>query len=1044
MVKNLKNVLLNAVLAAFALLLPAVAAMGQNASGKVRVTGTVVDEVGPVIGATVTVNGNAKLGGTMTDAKGEFSFDVPKGATLVVSCIGYASAEKVITGPTNWFVTLSEDSEMLEDVVVVGYGVQKKESVVGSISQVTSEALVNSGTTNISNAIAGKLAGVVTYQSTGQPGNNDATIFVRGLSSWNGSTPLIMVDGVERSFTELDPNEVESISVLKDASATAVFGAKGANGVILVTTKTGLKGAPKMKLSVDYGISTPEKLPEHVPAATIAEYANTAFKNEQNFASQFSDEILQAYRDQTNPLRYPDNDWFNMLVKNIGQTLNANYSVSGGSDKVKYFVSLGYTNEGSNVKQIASWSNAGFDYHKLNYRSNLDFTLTKSTTLSLKVGGSTEIEQHPTETSVANLFTNMYNASPMMFPAYFNESALELIPDTDYPDASGIRLSDSNGSYASNPYSLLANGDFQQTTTNRLNTDLTLNQKLNFITKGLSLKATVSLTSSWAKYSQEGSTAYPTYRIDWDAYENGGSNPWVTSASSNYVYVDVPISITQDGTARSTNQIFYWETSLNYARKFKNAHNVTAMVLFNQKQKNSGASFPRRAQGTAGRVTYDYKGKYLLEGNLGITGSEQFAPEYRYGVFPSWAVGYIVSKERFWKSAMPWWSTMKLRYSDGIVGSDAAGEDWLYYSSYSKSDGNIIEQKSANVTARWETAHKRDAGIELGWMKDALTLNVDLYDEQRYDMLVTPQNITPFVGIAYKDVNTGRMKKHGFDVELKYRNTTAKGFYWEVGGMLGMNENRILNYEDPPYTPEYQKIAGKPYKAQSNGMNSIGNGYFNTIDEIHGYPSTLTVWNYVYPGILKLLDYNGDGLITTTDMHAIEGNAYSPVTYSFSAAFGYKRFNFRMLWYGNEGKYIDFNRGYLKEFIKGDYTMHMAQLDAWTPDHHDATHTTPSINDSFYSSFGGSGTGSGYTMALDGHSWRQSDFLTLKEIYLSYKFDGNKLYKTMGVKGLSITATANNLLTFSNLVEGNPQRTSLSSSYYPLMRTVKLGVKLDF
>lgn len=1025
-----------------AVLCATLGAYAQGGRQKITVSGTVVDDLGPVVGATVTVKGHPELGGKVTGPDGGFIFSFQGGMTLQVSCIGYKTEEKSFTSSTDWYVVLEEDSILLDEVIAVGYGTQRKESVVGSISQVTSDALVNSGTTNITNALAGKLAGVMTYQSSGQPGNNDATIFIRGLSSWNGSSPLVMVDGIERSFSELDPNEVQTISVLKDASATAVFGAKGANGVILVTTKTGMKGAPKMKLSVDYGVSTPESLPDYIDAGTIAEMANVARKNEQSFNALFSDDVIAAYRSGSNPLRYPSNDWFRMLLKDTAQDLSANYSISGGSDKVKYFVSVSYTHEGSIVQQVNNWSGTRFNYNRVNYRSNLDFQVTPSTLLSLKVGGNTGIVQNPNNSSVAGLFTTMYNASPMMFPAYFPESALVEIPDTDYPDASGRRLSDNNGAYASNPYTVLASGDFVQTTTSKLNTDAVLKQDLDFITEGLYLKALVSLTSTYSKYSQQGSQSYPQYRIDWDAYEIG-ANPWISSKASSYVYVEPPIAITHSGTARSTGLIFYWETSLNYARKFKKAHNVSALVLFNQREYLSGASFPHRGQGVVGRVTYDYKGKYLFEGNLGVTGSEQFAPSYRYGIFPSLAVGYYVSKEKFWKKAMPWWSTMKIRYSDGTVGSDNSSDNWLYYSSYIKSGGNIIEMKSANVTARWETAHKRDLGIEMGWLKDALTFNVDLYDENRYDMLVTPQNVTPFVGIAYKDVNSGKMKKHGIDFELKWRKTTARKFYYEIGGMTGINENRITAYADPPYTPEYQKVAGKAYMSQSNGMTSIDGGYYNTIDEIHGYPSTLTNWTNMYTGTYKLLDFNGDGLINSTDLHAVYGSAYSPVTYSFNLGLGYKGFSFNMLWYGNAGKWIDFNRGYEKEFIKSDLTVHKAQLDYWTPTNRNASHNNLSFNDAYYSSFGGTGT-NGFNMALPGHTWRRSDYLTLKELYISYKFDGPTVNKILGLRGLSVTATANNLLTFSGLVEGNPQRTSLASSYYPLMRSFKLGVKLDF
>ena len=351
--------------------------------------------------------------------------------------------------------------------------------------------------------------------------------------------------------------------------------------------------------------------------------------------------------------------------------------------------------------------------------------------------------------------------------------------------------------------------------------------------------------------------------------------------------------------------------------------------------------------------------------------------------------------------------------------------------------------KSANVSARWETAHKRDLGVEMGWLKDALTFNIDFYDEYRYDMLVTPQDVTPFVGIAYKDVNTGKLKKHGIDFELKWRKTTARKFYYEIGAMLGINENRILDYDDPPYTPDYQKVAGKAYQSQANGMTSIDSGYYNTVDEIHGYPSTLTNWTNMYTGTYKLLDFTGDGLITSTDLHAILGSAYAPVTYSFNLGLGYKGLSFNMLWYGNAGKYIDFNRGYEKEFIKADLTVHKAQLDYWTPTRRNASHSNLAFNDAYYSSFGGTGT-NGFNMALLDHTWRRSDYLTLKELYLSYKFDGPTINKILGLRGLSVTATANNLFTFTDLVEGDPQRTSLAASYYPLMRTFKLGVKLDF
>ena len=486
---------------------------------KVLVKGNVLDvDSKPIPGVTIMVKGKPELGGTVTDENGYFSFSFPAGEVLQASSIGYVTVESRFSRSDDWFVTMDEDAVVLEDVVVVGYGTQKKESVVGAISQVGSEALLNSGTTNVTNALAGKLAGVLTFQNSGTPGNNDAEIFVRGISSWNGSAPLIMVDGVERSFSELDPNEIQTISVLKDASATAVFGAKGANGVILVTTKTGVKGSPKMNLSVNYGIDIPQELPEFVDAATTAQMMNVAYKNDGSFGSVISQSEIDKYRSGLDPIRYPNNNWYDMLLKDFAQNLTANYNLRGGTDKIRYYVSVGYTNEGSIVKRLNDYKGTDFQYHKINYRTNLDIDLTESTLLSFKVGGSTAVVQRPgdpdSNTTVSTLFTQMYMASPLMYPAFYPSWVLEKYPDTNYPDLITDRLAQEGSAYTSNPYNTLSRGNFLQTTTNRLNTDISLNQKLDFITKGLSFKAMASLTSVFSRYSQKGTQNLPLYKLD--------------------------------------------------------------------------------------------------------------------------------------------------------------------------------------------------------------------------------------------------------------------------------------------------------------------------------------------------------------------------------------------------------------------------------------------------------------------------------------------------------------------------------------------------
>ena len=1028
------------------------AAAGEQDSGKqqptIQAKGRVVDTNGIAIaGAAVTVKGGS-AGGTISDAPGALTRRVRKGDVLHVSFLGFQAREIAVTDASPLTIRLAEETHQVEDVVVVGYGVQKKESVLGAISQVNNEQLVNSGTTNITNAIAGKLSGVTTIQTGGQPGNNDANIFIRGVSSWNGSTPLVLVDGVERSFADIDPNEVASLSVLKDASATAVFGAKGANGVIIVTTRTGSTGKPKMNISLSYGLDFPTMIPDHIGSAQTAELLNVALKNAQSYGSMIPRSEIEEYArpsSRINSIRYPDNDWFDIAMRRCAQTINANYNVSGGSQRVKYFLSLGYSHEGSIFKDFSEWSNANFRYDRINYRSNLDFDVTRSTKLSVKVGGVLGIKDTPTDKTVSGMFNMMYSASPMMYPAYYPDWVLEEIPDTDYPDASGGRLSSPRTAYFGNIRTSLSTGEFEQTTDNKLYTDINFEQKLDFITKGLSVKANVSLSTYYSRISQTATNSNPTFYIDWNRYDAGDGNPWIYSAASEHVYENTPYAVTRGAMQGDYYVTFYWEGALNYNRTFGD-HTVTALALFNQRENVKGTAFPYHSQGVVGRVTYDYKHKYLFECNLGYTGSEQFSPENRYGFFPSVAIGWVPSQERFWKEAMPWWSKLKIRYSDGLVGSDS-GSRWLYFSDYIKGgDSYIYEGAAANMVAQWEEARKRDLGIEMGWLNNRLTLNFDLFDEKRTNMLVKP-NVTMLVGTSYKEVNRGSMKKHGIDIELGWADRTSTGFGYNLTAMLSLNENRITNYEDAPYAPEYQKTAGKPYKGQTDGVSIVDSGYFESIDDIHNYPAYTTDWNFVNVGAYKYLDYSADGRLSVEDLHAIAGSQYPPVVGSFRAGFDYKGFEFSMLWYANLGKWVEYNKSWEIEFNKGDYRITHSQLDYWRPDNRDANHATlvygGTSGHPMYMWAGGSGD-AGAKMMLEGRTWRKADYLSLREIYLAYTFNAKRLRQKVGFRNLSIYLTANNLLTFSSLIEGDPASTTFTSGFYPQMTSIKLGVKIGF
>lgn len=1019
-------------------------AQNRSASKTVKIKGSVIDEDSkPVPGVAVLVKGHPEFGGTMTDEKGGFVFNVPSDATVQFSCIGYKPVEMSVARNLDWLITMVEESVALEGTVVVGYGVQRKESVVGAITQVKAEDLEKTGTTDITSALAGKVSGLLVYSQNGAPGQSDATLILRGLSSWNGNNPLVMVDGIERSMNMLSPTDIASISVLKDASATAVYGAKGANGVILVTTKTGSKGAPKFSVNVEQGLNSPMWTPDHVEAGTVTRMANIAYKNTQSFGSQFSDEIIKKYENQSDPMRYPDVRWYDLLQKRFATSTNADFSVSGGSDRVRYYLGVSYVHEGSIIKEIYPGTNFASD--RINYRMNLDWDVTKSTLLSFKVGGVTNMVKNlASHTGSSWLFSTIYQSPTITFPAYYPADVLKQYPDPNYPDADSDRVGANQGSKYENPYSALSDPDHVKNVNYRLFTDLILTQKLDFITVGLSATAKFGMTSAYARVSQKASTNFAKWNINWEAYDAGSTDIWeIQDSQSNYVWNDKPFSITQDNSPSGVSFITYLEGSLNYSRKFSRKHNVSALVLYNQRQYNSGASFPKRTQSFVGRVTYDYKGKYLFEGNIGVTGSEQFSPDYRYGVFPSAAVGYIVSKEKFWKRAMPWWSTMKIRYSNGWVGSDASGSDWLYYSSWKQTSGYYQEEAAANITARWETAHKQDLGFEMGFLKDKLTVNVDLYDEKRNDMLMPPV-VTAFVGVAYKDVNAGALKKHGFEVEVNWKNTTSGGFTYNFGGMIGLNENRITKYGDAPYAPEYQKYAGTPLQSARTGDQLIDDRFFGSIDEIHGYPNYATEWTNVVPGVYKFLDYVPDGKISQQDLHVLEGSTYAPGVYSFNVGGAYKGLTFKVLCTGTIGKYINYKRVNIVPFYAGAYVIHDSHLNYWTPTNRDSDIPALSFSDEMYAWGGGTSTYPGYNLAIPDFTWKRSDYMTVKEVMVSYRFSGPNIKRILGVKHLAVGLVCNNLWTFSNIKDTDPQRLTTAANSYPTMRMLKLNVNLAF
>jgi TonB-linked SusC/RagA family outer membrane protein len=552
----------------------------------------------------------------------------------------------------------------------------------------------------------------------------------------------------------------------------------------------------------------------------------------------------------------------------------------------------------------------------------------------------------------------------------------------------------------------------------------------------------------------------PAYKLYWDRIGVDGNNdgvvdqnPWERRGQGNEILNTEPLAINVGGLNGGYYSDLYYEMALNYANTF-GQHSVTAMALLNRQQKNRELEFPYYNEALAGRATYDYSRKYLLELNIGYTGSERFAPKNRFGFFPAGAVGWVVSEESFFKNAVPWMSKLKLRYSDGLVGSDYASSRWLYISQYYASGNFINEDQGANLSAQWEEARKRDVGLELGFFKNTLTFNVDLFDEQRTKMLLAPRTVTFLVGSSFKDLNLGALKKHGIEFEAEYRKTTASNISYFVKGLFGYNENRIIYKDDLPYAPDYAKSAGKPLGLAHNfgddtpsGIELTGSGYFNSVNDIHNNiaPNAVTA---LIPGDYSFLDYNSDGIISSADKFAIKGSDYPPITYSFSGGITYKGFDFNFLFQGDAGKYVIFNNNFWNEFVMGNYSMHIAQLDYWTPTNTDATHAalhyfSGGANNPLLS-WGGGSTMDGYDIRIPDHSWRNADYIRLKDVYLGYTFDAGIVKKYMGISKMQVYATGNNLLTFTKLIEGDPERRDYRYGFYPLMMTVKLGIKLSF
>lgn len=1028
---------------------------GQNHSIKGQIVDAKSNE--PLIGVNITVEGTSN--GTISDVDGHFTLTATPDAVLKISYIGYREILlKVADLKKDAIISLEEDSKQLEEVVVVGYGVQKKVTSVGSITQTGGNELMKGGSVNsVSEALQGKLNGVVAINSSGMPGDNEVKMYIRGKSTWDNTDPLVLVDGIERNMNDVDMNEIESISVLKDASATAVYGVRGGNGVILITTKRGTDTAPVINFSANYTFKSPTtsmKLADHV---TAMQAYNMAMANDASWDKLIPQSTIDAWSRAYAEGNYgayndvfPYVNWWDELITG-GFTQNYNINIRGGTDYMKYFASAGYQGDGD-IYDLKK--NDDFDprhtYKRYNWRSNFDFNFTKSTKLSINIAGSMGYRNKSID-----------NDSP--FNRILTEST------SDHP----IMYSDGNwgDDEEKNPVANMNLGGAKLRKTFQGWYDASLEQKLDFITKGLKVAAKVSYSSSSTTNT--------------DVYRGGGSadqalksivryhrvydyaNPVVnTDGTITYPMIEdkrLPISesvplppgVTMwDGLDAYTRR-FYYEFSVAYNRSF-NDHNVSALALVNRKiyderyteNNTQYMRFPNYNEDWVGRVTYNWKERYLTEMNISYTGSEKFARGERFGLFPSFSLGWRLSEEPFIKKSIGKVLTnAKFRYSWGKVGSDAGAKRWNYIQQFT-SDGNITlgtdasgqiwgplyhEGDVANLNSTWEKSTKQNLGIEIGlWNK--LDITLDLFDEKRKDILMEPQTTSFITGAKFNALNIGSTKNHGFELELHYNDKIGSDFRYHVGFTLASSENRVVFRDDPVNGPNHLKEAGKPIGHQNRYL-AVGN--YETIDDVFNNAQTGSINSVapgqVVPGDFIYIDFDSNGILNGQDKVAVDELNYPLHTYGLNLGFDWKGLSFSAMFYAPTGVYKLVNSVYSASFKSGKINAQPDVMNAWTPETANTSGVrAPALHLTNDGAF--NGTESTYR-------YQNFSYLRLKTMELGYNLP-KKWLKTVGLKSLQVYVTGNNLLTWW----GGDDRIDPEGEQakYPILRSFTSGVRVSF
>ncbi len=1004
-----------------------------------QVTGVVKDATGEtVIGASVVEKGTTN--GVITDFDGVFKLTVSENAVLQISYIGYQTQEVKVAGKTTLDITLREDTEMLEEVVVVGYGAQKKESVIGAISQVTSKDLLSTPSANISQAISGKITGVITSQTSGAPGADDAQIYIRGRATFAGDAqPLVLVDGVERSFSQIAPDDIETISVLKDASATAVYGVRGANGVMLITTKRGKEQKPVVSLTANWQIQSPTRKDTYLDSYQSVMLLEEALAND-GLPSQFSADDIEMYRRSVagelsgrDAMLYPNVDWYDQVLSNTAPAQRYNVSVTGGTKRMRYYASGEFYDQKSIVKnlsndQFGNTSSPGF--RRYSFRANTDFFLTTDLTFSVNFGTRFEERRGPnTNDSTPNyseIFYELNHTPGWLFPVSYS------IPNGE----STRTLYAGTSQYQNNIVARLTEAGYYKSTNVVNETNFIVDYKMDWLTEGLSVKGMLSF--DYENLHRNNYTRnFATYELnDYANYES--------LTAYNKFNTDTELT---HGSEFTSIYKLYMEAQVNYARKF-GKHDVTAMALYMQNDYRSKADLAKRYQGLVGRVTYAWDDRYLAEFNAGYNGSENFMKGKRFGFFPAFSIGWRLSNEPFMQKYSDWLNNLKIRASYGQVGNDVyqvngVQQRFLYEQKWSQITNDyyfgttgqtgIYDAQYPNYGVTWERAHKYNVGIEFGFFNGMLTGNVDVFYEKRNDILTTYLTRPEWVGVVMAAANLGKTKNQGYEIELKHSNHIGSDFHYTIGFNFSHARNEILSMDEPSIKTDYRKREGHPIN-QYFGL--ICDGYVTQADLDSGNLPDSRFSSDVKVGDLKYRDMNQDGFIDDRDETFIGYSDIPENMYALNLSANYKNWGFSVMFQGVDHVSRYYDAEAMFAFINGGKVKEH-HLERWNPVESEAYNLAhakyPLLH---YNDYGD------HNQRQNSYFLKNGAFLRLKNIELSYTLPERWSHK-VGMSDCRLYINANNLVTWDHL-DGLTDPESNGSNRFPIMKTVNFGVNIKF